>query len=205
MQIFIRILCMCGLTSMLAGCPTPGPLVNGSITPEVRNAIAYCSAGIESETGLKIEAAIVANGGKIDAALHDKIGGAFASRPGVTEANAVASQKLYMDCLDKRTSQGKTSSIDACQAKLACEINTMQGVCTCRTTITEITLEKGYPDSFRDKMLKEQCYSGQFDLRKCWNGEDVNMARASCTVLLQSNGRELPTAMKGTCLSKQKS
>ena len=204
MKSFIRVLCVSGLISLLTGCSTPGPLVVPSITSEVRNAIAYCSAGVESEVGLKIEGAIVENGGKIDAALHDKIGGIFASRPGVTGADAVASQKLYMDCLDKRTSQSKISSIDACQARLACEIDTMQGVCTCTTTITKITFEKGYPDSFRDNMLKEQCYSGQFDIRKCWNGEDANMARASCTVLLQSNGQELPTAMTGTCLSKQK-
>ncbi|ABM03382.1 hypothetical protein Ping_1584 [Psychromonas ingrahamii 37] len=204
MKVFTSVLCLFGLITVLTGCATPGPLVNSSITPEVRNAIAYCSAGIASETGLKIEAAIVENGGKIDTVLHDKITGVFASIPGVTEANAVASQKLYMDCLDKKTSQEKTSSIEACHAKLACEIDTMQQFCNCRTIITEMTIEKGYSDSFGDKMLKERCYSGQYDLRECWNGEDVNMARASCTVLLQSNGRELPKAMTGTCLTKQK-
>lgn len=204
MKILIRVLCLLGAISSLAGCSTTGGLVVVSITPEVRNAIAYCSAGIESETVLKIEGAIVKNGGKIDAGLNDKIGGIFASRPGLTSADAIASQKMYMECLDKRSLQNKTSSIDTCQAKLACEVDVMQGVCNCRTTTVEIAIEKGYPDAFRDKMLKEQCYSGQYDLKKCWNGEDVHAARASCTVLLQSNGHELPTAMKGTCLSKQK-
>lgn len=192
-----------GAIISLSGCQhTPGGTVVSDITPEVRNAIAYCNGGIDSETGLKIEATVVENGGKINAALNDKLQGLFLSKPGLTSADAITAQKQYMDCLDKRASKDKTSSIDACQSKLTCEIDTLQMACNCRTSISGIAAEKRLSEASKNKLLADNCYSGQYDLRKCWGGADANSGRAACTVSLQREGRELPAAKEGTCLAK---
>lgn len=191
-------------TIFLVGCTIIGGTKVSTITPEVANAIAYCNGGIDSETGLKIEATIESNGGKINAALGDKLYGMFLNKPGLTSGDAVTAQKQYMECLERKASREKVSSVNDCQAKLTCEIDTLQMLCNCRTAINEIALEKGFSNTFRDKQLAEKCYSGQYDVRKCWPSADINNARAACTVSLQQDGRELPTAMKGTCLAKDK-
>ncbi len=190
---------------LFSGCETTSPTIGGNIDPKVRNAIALCSGGIDSSTGVKLEGAILANGGKIDVALQNKITGIFASKPGVTEANAVASQKLYTDCIDKRLNSDKMSSIDACQAKLTCEIGEMEALCRCTKTVTSIIAEKGYTENFKNKMLKEQCFAGQYDVQKCWGGEQISLARSSCEVLLTTNNRAIPKPDPLTSCSVKKS
>jgi len=192
------------LAGSLAGCAgekhTLGGATVTSIEPAVRSAIAYCSGGIESDTQVKIEAAVVKNGGKLAGGLADSLKGIFASRPGMSSADAVKSQELYMACLDKRAAQVKTSDSGQCTARLACEIAELQGTCVCRTAVFDLAKEKGYSDSLRDSLLSERCYSGT-GIKKCWETDNVSLERAKCESALSNAGVAVPKPSPGTCLA----
>lgn len=187
----------------LVGCIHTLPSQN--LAPDVTNAIAYCNGGIDAETGVKIQAAVAANGGQINAALNDKLQGLFLAKTGFTSSDALVAQKQYMDCLEKKASQDKDNQLDACSANLQCELDLLEGLCTCRTTVEEFVAEKHYPDSFKFQQLKANCYSGQFDMHQCWQGKDPNSERAACTVKLQKAGRMLPSDKDRKCLAKEHS
>lgn len=173
------------------------------ITPEVRNAIAYYNGGIDSETGLKIEATVIENGGKINAAPNDKLHGLFLSKPGFTSADAITAQKQYMDCLDKRASKDKASSIDTCQAKLTCEIDTLQMACNCRNSISGIAAEKRLSEASKNKLLTDNCYSGQYDFRKFWGGAVRILRGRPVPFLCNVKGENYPQQKREHVLPKR--
>jgi len=188
------------LSGCVGGKYTPGGSVVSNIEPAVRNAIAYCSGGIESETQVKIEAAVVKNGGKLTGGLADSIKGIFASRPGMSSADAVKSEALYMECLDKRAAAVKTSDSGQCTARLACEIAELQGACTCRSVVFDLAKQKGHSNAMRDSLLSERCYPGN-GIKKCWESENISLERAKCESALSNAGVALPKPSPGTCLA----
>lgn len=193
-----RIVLICSVPYFF-GCTSNDSKATQNISPEVSSTIAYCSAGIESGTVLKITGAVIENGGKIDVNLRSKLAGVFASQPGLKSSDVVKLQEKYMECLDKKQLKEGTEAIVACQSKLKCELDMLEMACGCRTSIEEIASENSLSESKKSQWIMRECYSGQYSLKKCWDGKEPNSARAACTVTLNNADVTLPSP--GPCIA----
>ncbi|WP_146204206.1 hypothetical protein [Massilia glaciei] len=97
-----------------------------------------------------------------------------------------------------------SSELSSCTAKLRCEIDTLEQICACRTTIAAIAEENGFSENKKMKLTGEKCYSGQYDIHTCWTDPNVNLARASCTTMLEDANKAIPAPKPGSCLDKNK-
>lgn len=188
------------LVVLASGC------VNSNVKPEVINAMAYCNAGVSSELGATIKAKVEANGGEFTAKVGDELKGEFLSKSNVTEANAVALHKQYVDCMDK-TIEGyrareKQAKVDECVTQLRCELDQLDSVCRCRTTIQSVSAELKVSGDISSKKISSECYSGGDSMSKCWGGADMVSGRSRCETLLVSSNTPIPKAAPGTCLAK---
>jgi hypothetical protein len=96
------------------------------------------------------------------------------------------------------------SELSSCTAKLRCEIDTLEQVCNCRTTIAAIAKEEGLNEAKKAKLTGEKCYSGQYDIRTCWANANATLARATCTTVLEDGNKAIPAPKPGSCLANTK-
>ena len=96
------------IAGALAGCggSNDGIDTASSVSAEVRNKIALCSAGIGRSVGVGLEAKIgkdLSEGGKISATLENELRGLFITVEGQQPtAEAVQLHKSYVDCLNRQ-------------------------------------------------------------------------------------------------------
>lgn len=96
------------ISGVLAGCggSNDGVDTAGSISAEVRNKIALCSAGIGRSIGVGLEAKIgkdLSEGGKISTSLENELRGLFITVEGQQPtAESVQLHKSYVTCLNSQ-------------------------------------------------------------------------------------------------------
>lgn len=197
----MRIILVLVLSFITAGC------VSSNVKPEVVNAMAYCNSGISSELSSLIKASVEKNGGEFTAKVGDEIKGEFLSRVDVSEANAVALHKQYIDCMDRYTrgaaGKEKQAKIDDCVTRLQCELDQLDSACRCSTTIEEVSLELGVSKAISSRKIASDCYSGRYSMSKCWKGDMVS-ERSACETMLRISNLNIPTPSPKSCLVMRK-
>ena len=190
------------LATLLTSCADkPQNVTTGSkLSEQTLNQIALCSGGLDSELGLKIQGAYTANGGSLTAGVKQSIAGFILADPSIPASDKLAVTKVYTECLEKQDVKAKVSAVNACRAKLQCEIDTLQMSCGCRHTVEEVAKEKSWNEAQKSAALKKECFSGQSDLRRCYPNREITGARAECSTLLDSAGVSQPEPAMGTCM-----
>ncbi|MFS2091692.1 hypothetical protein ACCC96_01645 [Pseudomonas sp. Pseusp11] len=183
----------------ISGCVPP----TQNIKPDVINAIAYCSAGIDSDTTAHITAKIAERGGEFSAGVADELKGVFMNKPGITEENAVNLHKNYVECMDRKTASEKQALLERCASTLKCEIEKLDSACRCRTATEGVAQELGLSEKEKNKQLAKNCYSGGYSMQACWGKSDMEQGRAECVSILERASSPLPTAAPGSCLAKE--
>lgn len=179
-----------------------------TLDPDVENAIAGCSAGYDRQLSAKIQAQIEETGGDVNAALNEGLQGVFVTDSRFSGEEALQAHDQYMRCYTSyvKTPENKYQQLIAeqvreCQTRLQCDIKKGERLCTCRTTIEEISEERGLSDSQERNLYSEACNRGGFS--SCWDeSEDISLQRSRCEIVLNSANLEVPDIQPNSCLAR---